>query len=84
MNPHDEMRALTCHCGRISCRHHEETRAGCDCTTTRRFSELAQSVKRTWSDGAHTVYDAASASFAADVPDETPASRHVSDHYFTD
>lgn len=25
MNPHDEIRALTCHCGRISCRHHEET-----------------------------------------------------------
>ena len=24
MNPHDEMRALTCHCGRIACRHHED------------------------------------------------------------
>ena len=24
MNPHDEIRALTCHCGRIACRHHED------------------------------------------------------------
>lgn len=23
MDPHDEVRALTCHCGRIACRHHE-------------------------------------------------------------
>lgn len=59
-------------------------RAGCGCATTRRFSELSQSVNRTWSDSAHTVYDDASASFAADMPDETPAAPHISDHYFTD
>ena len=35
MNPNDEMRALTCHCGRIACRHHEDENPTptCDCKT---------------------------------------------------
>ena len=36
MNPHDEMRALTCHCGRIACRHHEGDTVN---TTTRELIE---------------------------------------------
>lgn len=28
MNPADEIRALTCHCGRIACRHHPDIPAG--------------------------------------------------------